>query len=211
MPSSAPRWGVPRPPRRQMSMRSVRVHGRYYPVVDEVSAGGLVVKVVGGVPYVAVIARRNRSGRREWCLPKGHLEPGESAADAAVREVAEETGITGHIVASLASIEYWFSSYERRIHKTVHHYLLEYVRGEVTVEGDPDQEAEEAAWVRLDKVCQLLAYPNEKRVVSIALELLYPAPRPAADARSVPPSMRPPVRERVAECKSAESPPRGQA
>lgn len=175
MSSSAPRWGVPRPPRRQMSMRSVRVHGRYYPVIEEVSAGGLVVKVDRGIPYVAVIARRNRSGRREWCLPKGHLETGESAGAAAVREVAEETGITGQIVAPLASIEYWFSSYERRIHKTVHHFLLEYLHGQVTVEGDPDQEAEEAAWVRLDEVAALLAYPNEKRVVAIARDLLYPS------------------------------------
>ncbi|MDO5721702.1 MAG: NUDIX hydrolase [Actinomycetaceae bacterium] len=155
-------------------MRSVRVHGRYFPVVEETSAGGLVVKVVDGIPYVAVIARRNRSGRREWCLPKGHLEPSETAAQAAVREVAEETGITGHIVAPLASIEYWFSSYERRIHKTVHHYLMEFVSGEVTVEGDPDHEAEEAAWVALAEVSQILAYPNEKRVVDIALDLLYP-------------------------------------
>ncbi len=193
VPSSAPRWGVPRPPRRQMSMRSVRVHGRYYPVVDEVSAGGLVVKVVDGVPFVAVIARCNRSGRREWCLPKGHLEPGESAAQAAVREVAEETGITGRIVAALASIEYWFSSYERRIHKTVHHYLMEYVSGEVTVEGDPDQEAEEAAWVRLDGVSHLLAYPNEKRVVSIALDLLYPPARPAKTHNRAEHLPRPPL------------------
>lgn len=171
VPARSP-MGVPRPPRR-VSTRAIRVHGRRYPVVDETSAGGLVIKVVKGVPYTAIIARRNRAGRREWCLPKGHLEAGESAVEAAVREIAEETGITGRVVMPLTTIDYWFSSYERRIHKVVHHFLLEYVRGEVTTAGDPDQEAEAAAWVALDELGQLLAYPNERRVVNAAISLLY--------------------------------------
>ncbi|MDO5049028.1 MAG: NUDIX hydrolase [Actinomycetaceae bacterium] len=147
-------------------------------VVDETSAGGLVVKVENGKPYVAVIARRNRAGKIEWCLPKGHLEHGESAESAATREIAEETGILGNIVSPLASIDYWFSSGDRRVHKVVHHYLLEFVEGEITVENDPDQEAEDAAWFPLSEVSKRLAYPNERRVVAIALDLLYPETRP---------------------------------
>ena len=46
-----------------------------------------------GIPYAALIARRNRAGRIEWCLPKGHLEGSETPQQAALREVAEETGI----------------------------------------------------------------------------------------------------------------------
>ena len=169
-----PRMGVPRPPRRHFSVRGFRVSARHLPVVDETSAGGLVIKVREGVPWVAVIARRNRAGNIEWCLPKGHLERGESAEEAAVREIAEESGITGRLVTGLTSIDYWFSTGDRRVHKVVHHYLLEYVSGEVTVENDPDQEAEDAAWFPLDKVSRMLAYPNERRVVAIALDLLYP-------------------------------------
>src|SRR5690606_15228183 len=61
------------------------------PVVDAVSAGGLVITVLGGEPCAAVTARRNRGGRLEWCLPKGHLEGEEPPEEAAVREIAEET------------------------------------------------------------------------------------------------------------------------
>ena len=58
------------------------------PVSAETSAGGIVIDVRGGVPYAALIARRNRAGRIEWCLPKGHLENGETPQQAALREVA---------------------------------------------------------------------------------------------------------------------------
>ena len=91
-----------------------------------------------------------------------------------MREIAEETGILGQIVSPLASIDYWFSSGDRRVHKVVHHYLLEFVEGDITVENDPDQEAEDAAWFPLAEVSRVLAYPNERRVVAIALDLLYP-------------------------------------
>lgn len=143
------------------------------PVSLETSAGGIVVDVVNGIPYAALIARRNRAGRIEWCLPKGHLEAGETAEQAALREVAEETGISGRIIRHLASIDYWFSGSDRRVHKVVHHYLMGYQSGTITVEHDPDQEAEDAAWMRLDTVAHRLAYPNERRIVQIALDLLY--------------------------------------
>lgn len=148
--------------------------GVQLPIVNETSAGGLVVKVEDGVPLAAIIARRNRAGRIEWCLPKGHLERDESAEQAAEREVAEETGISGRVLRHLATIDYWFSGPERRVHKTVHHFLLEYREGEVTVEGDPDHEAEDAAWFPLQELTQRLAYPNERRIVAVALDLLYP-------------------------------------
>ena len=71
---------------------------RRLPAVEEVSAGGVVVDVDGGTARIAIIARRNRAGRVEWCLPKGHMEGDETLEEAAVREVAEETGITGRVL-----------------------------------------------------------------------------------------------------------------
>ena len=143
------------------------------PVVNETSAGGLVIRVVEGRALAALIARRASSGRIEWCLPKGHVEAGETIPEAAVREVFEETGITGRVLVHLASIEYWFSSPGKKIHKKVHHYLLESTGGFIGVENDPDHEAEYAEWVDLDQVSRRLAYANEKRVVSLARELLH--------------------------------------
>lgn len=142
------------------------------PIVDETSAGGLVVKVEDRQAFVALIARRNRNGNIEWCLPKGHLEPGETAQQAARREIFEETGIKGKVIAPLISIDYWFAGAGRRIHKVVHHYLLEATGGAITVDNDPDHEAEAAAWVPLDMVSKALVYPNERKVVATALELL---------------------------------------
>ena len=62
------------------------------PRVDETSAGGLVLDLSGAVPQGALIGRTNRRGRLLWSLPKGHLEAGETLEQAAIREVAEETG-----------------------------------------------------------------------------------------------------------------------
>ncbi|MDR1393416.1 MAG: NUDIX hydrolase [Bifidobacteriaceae bacterium] len=142
------------------------------PVVEEVSAGGLVVDAIDGVAHAAVIARRNRGGRLEWCLPKGHLEDGETPAAAAVREILEETGIRGQVIRHLGSIDYWFVGQSHRVHKVVHHYLLSAQEGQLTAENDPDAEAEEAAWVPLDELRERLAYPNERRLVQMARRLL---------------------------------------
>lgn len=153
--------------------RARRAEERRLPIVNETSAGGVIIAVHDGRAHVAVIARRNRAGRLEWCLPKGHLEGEETAPQAAVREVSEETGIKGRVLAHLASIDYWFSGADRRVHKVVHHYLLEALSGALTVDNDPDHEAERAEWVDIDAVTARLAYPNERRIVTMARSLLY--------------------------------------
>jgi 8-oxo-dGTP pyrophosphatase MutT (NUDIX family) len=142
------------------------------PTIEETSAGGIVVDLAGELagdgavafPCAAVIARLNRAGRVEWCLPKGHLESGETPEQAAVREIAEETGIQGRVVGSLGTIDYWFSAEGRRVHKMVHHYLLEATGGRLTVEDDPDQEAIDVAWVPLTELGTMLAFPNERKL-----------------------------------------------
>ena len=64
------------------------------------------------------------------------------------------------------------SGTDRRVHKVVHHFLLEALHGELTIENDPDREAEKVEWVRLDRVSSRLAYPNERRIVALAREIL---------------------------------------
>jgi 8-oxo-dGTP pyrophosphatase MutT (NUDIX family) len=145
--------------------RAAAVQASRLPVVDETSAGGLVVD---DHLRVAVIARRNRAGRLEWCLPKGHLEGDETPEQAAVREIAEETGIVGALRTRLGTIDYWFTGSDRRVHKVVHHFLLRAVGGHLTVTGDPDGEAEDAEWVALDRLAERLSYPNERRMAEVA-------------------------------------------
>jgi 8-oxo-dGTP pyrophosphatase MutT (NUDIX family) len=137
--------------------------------VEETSAGGLVVDRTEGAPRVALIGRVDRRGRLLWSLPKGHVEAGETHEDAAVREVEEETGIRGRVLAALGTIDYWFVAEDRRIHKTVHHYLLEASGGELS---DEDIEVDEVAWVPLTELRDRLAYAGERRLADTAADLL---------------------------------------
>lgn len=117
----------------------------------------------------AVIGRLDRRGRLLWSLPKGHIEIGETAEQAAVREVEEETGIIGRVVAPLGIIDFWFVAEDRRVHKTVHHFLMRAMGGELS---DSDVEVAEVAWVRLDELESRLAYADERRLIRRATELL---------------------------------------
>ncbi len=135
---------------------------RRFPRVEEYSAGGFVLDLRGGAPKAALIARRDRRGRLIWSLPKGHIESGETPEQAAVREVFEETGIRGSIVASLGTIDFWFMSESGRVHKTVHHYLLTADDVELS---DADPEVAEVAWVPLDEVAERLGHADERRLL----------------------------------------------
>jgi ADP-ribose pyrophosphatase YjhB (NUDIX family) len=139
------------------------------PRVDETSAGGLVLDLSGPVPLGALIGRTNRRGRLLWSLPKGHLEAGETLEQAAVREVAEETGIRGVIIGSLGTIDFWFVVDGRRVHKTVHHYLMRAVGGELS---DADIEVTEVAWFPLPQISEQLAYSDERGLLDQASRLL---------------------------------------
>jgi 8-oxo-dGTP pyrophosphatase MutT (NUDIX family) len=142
------------------------------PVVEETSAGGLVIRPSPHGPDAAVIVRRNRGGRLEWCLPKGHLEGEETPEQAAVREIREETGIRGTVRTELGVIDYWFSGEDRRVHKVVHHFLLRADGGAISAAGDPDGEAEDALWVPVDELPERLSYPNEQRLAQTAQQVL---------------------------------------
>ena len=136
--------------------------------VEEISAGGIVVDFSHPKLTVAVIARINRAGRIEWCLPKGHLEGAETPAEAARREVEEATGIAGQIICPLGTVDYWFTVTGIRIHKLVHHFLLRAQSGTLTVDNDPDQEAIDAAWVPFNDLRSRLSFANERRIVAAA-------------------------------------------
>jgi 8-oxo-dGTP pyrophosphatase MutT (NUDIX family) len=122
-----------------------------------------------GSQVAALIGRIDRRGRTLWSLPKGHIEVGETAEQTAIREVAEETGIRGDVLAALGSIDYWFVTEGRRVHKTVHHYLLRFLGGELS---DHDLEVSEVAWVPLEELASRLAYADERRLAEVAGELI---------------------------------------
>jgi 8-oxo-dGTP pyrophosphatase MutT (NUDIX family) len=139
------------------------------PPTQETSAGGLVVRTIDGDQEGALIGRLDRYGRLRWSLPKGHVEPGETTEQTAVREVREETGITGSIVAPLGSLSYSFMVSGRRVYKRVHHFLMDAESGELS---DDDVEVTEVAWVPVRRLQRVLAYAAERRIAQRAARLL---------------------------------------
>lgn len=121
-----------------------------------------MVDLSGPAPLAVLIGRHDRQGQLKWSLPKGHIEPGETAEEAAVREVEEETGIVSQVVSALGTIDFWFTSDRRRIHKTVHHFLLQATGGSLSA---TDIEVDAVEWVPLDEVADRLCHEDERRLL----------------------------------------------
>ena len=104
-----------------------------------------------------------------WVLPKGNLEDGEPAADAAVREVWEETGVHGRVVEKLGDVKYVYTWDGERIFKIVSFYLLRAGRGRIgEIEEEMRVEVAEARWLPLDEAPRLLAYGGEREMAAKA-------------------------------------------
>ena len=135
----------------------------------ELSAGGVVYRQSAGAIEVALI----RTGKR-WGLPKGHVERGEGIQEAACREVLEETGLEGEVIAKLGEISYRYA-YKKadgdlvRVFKRVHFYLLHWSRGEA---GGRDYEVDEARWFPVAEALSKLTYPTEQKMVRQAISVL---------------------------------------
>lgn len=137
--------------------------------VREISSGGIVYRRYKGVTEVALIRVRNR-----WCLPKGQVEEGEGVQETALREVREETGLEGRVVAKLGDITYWYTHKTKegetiRIFKRVYFYLIRWLRGNV---HRHDQEVAEACWWPIEEALQKLSYRTERETMRKAMVLL---------------------------------------
>ncbi|HKZ50512.1 MAG TPA: NUDIX hydrolase [Dehalococcoidia bacterium] len=165
-----------------------------FPVEGVVSAGGIVWRRLGDEVQIVVCGRQARAGwvgqegpshcvgalaragreQREgwvWSLPKGHVNPGESVEQAALREVGEETGLRVVLQEKLGSIRYWFASKDerKRYHKTVHHFLMLPTGGNL---DEHDQEFDRVEWLEVGQALTRLTYPNEAELVRQALARL---------------------------------------
>jgi 8-oxo-dGTP pyrophosphatase MutT (NUDIX family) len=130
----------------------------------EVSAGGVVLR--DGKVAVIVPTRRAADGRKVLALPKGHVDPGETPAQAAQREVREEAGVETRLVGRLGEVRYWYQRDGRRIAKLVTFFLFDYLAGDV---ADHDAEVEEARWIAPEEALVTLTYKGEREMVERAL------------------------------------------
>lgn len=134
----------------------------------EFSAGGVVYKKSAGAVKVALIAKK---GKTVWCLPKGKIEKAETAEDAAVREIREETGLEGKLSQPLGEVTYWFVSPhdKARVFKKVRFFLFKYIKGSL---GSRDIEVEETRWFSIPDALKAMTYPSEKGMMQKAKEAL---------------------------------------
>lgn len=140
--------------------------------VTEHSAGGVIVRDHEGT-RICLIRVRARGGGPSWRLPKGLLARDETPEQAAAREVREETGCSGHIVADLEPIEYWYVRPDRggekvRVKKRLDVFLLEYLEGDT---ADHDREVEEARWFSADKALETIYFDSERKTIEQALSM----------------------------------------
>ena len=136
----------------------------------EISAGCVVYRRSNGFVEVALIQPHDR---KAWALPKGLIEPGEPAEQAAQRETREEAGLSGTIVTKIDTIKYsYMAKWEKpatRIFKIVTFYLLKFT------DGDPskhDREVDRVEWFPIDKAISTASYAQEKAILRKAKVLI---------------------------------------
>jgi 8-oxo-dGTP pyrophosphatase MutT (NUDIX family) len=134
-------------------------------VIREFSAGGVVVRQMRGREFVAVVRVRDEI----LALPKGHPDGDETSAQAAQREVREETGLEAELVERLGDVKYWYVRGGERVMKIVAFFLFRYRSGSVE---NHDHEVEEALRIPLEEAPRRLAYKGEREMADAAISRL---------------------------------------
>jgi len=134
---------------------------------EERSAGGIVYRVQDGAPRVLLI----RDSYRNWGFPKGHVQAGEDEADAALREVREETGLDDLTMRGDAgTIDWYFRFRGRLVHKTCRFFVME--AQHARTKPQKEEGITVCRWVSADEALALLSYDNAREVLRRALELV---------------------------------------
>jgi 8-oxo-dGTP pyrophosphatase MutT (NUDIX family) len=136
----------------------------------EISAGGVVVRDNQVLAIVPV--KRGADGKRVLALPKGHFDPGETALEAAKREVREETGVEAEPVTELGEARYSYKRAGQTIPKSVKFFLFSYLDGDTSKH---DEEVEEVHWLDLEEAQRALTHAAEREMVGRAVAHLEEA------------------------------------
>ena len=145
----------------------------------ETSAGGVVYRLHAGHAVFLLI----RDSYQNWGFPKGHLESGERAEEAAVREVREETGIDDLALrGQIETIDWYFRFRGQLIHKVCHFYLME--TSQASTNPQQAEGITACQWVSYDDARSAISYANARKVLARAHEMIV-GPLSAEDADPV--------------------------
>jgi len=134
----------------------------------ETSAGGVVFRrdADSSVRYLLI-----RDSYQNWGFPKGHLEAGEPPADAARREVAEETGLGDLLLhGPIQVIDWYFRFRGKTIHKYCHFFLFESKQGDLVPQLD--EGITDCMWRSLSESLETISYDNARGVLERAAEMV---------------------------------------
>lgn len=138
------------------------------------AAGGVVIQQ-GKIPGLdagrAFLLLLDRPDRNEIRLPKGHIDPGEDAQRAAVRETEEEAGFADLLVlGDLGNRTVEFDYENDHYIRDEHYFLMALASERVVARPEHDAAQFQPLWVALDEAPDLLTYPSEQEVVRVAIE-----------------------------------------
>lgn len=137
--------------------------------MKEISAGGVVYRHSNGALQIQLI--QDRYGKIS--LPKGKMEAGETTEQTALREIVEETGITGRIDGLLEIIKYTYSNSEKGdVDKEVHYYLVEATGGQLQAQVEEIRGVEWCTPEEAVRLQRTRGYANNERVLMKALKRL---------------------------------------
>lgn len=129
------------------------------------AAGGVVLRDGPDGPEVLAVHRPTHG---DWSLPKGKCDPGETWEDAAVREVAEETGYACRLGPEVGEVSYT----DRRGRPKRVRYWAMAAEDARDPERPPDDEVDEVRWLPLALAPHVLTYPHDAELARAAVDLV---------------------------------------